>query len=185
MALKLCASADERREIVLACDESIQAVNTQEQIEALRAGEAPDSLVIPDDATRVVIRPLNTLGWQAAHLTAPVPPGLMPPATIRDDGEAPEEKGPEGMFSHLAELPEDERIEAARLFTQWQARHSVAICELGLESLSLLPDVRPCTQDGLRRFPREEVLRLPLQAIVEIAEAIARLSTVGKALQSR
>jgi hypothetical protein len=184
MALKLCASADERREIVLACDESIQAVNTQEQIEALRAGEASDSLVIPDDATRVVIRPLNTPSWQAVLSAAPAPAGVLPPSAFTEDGglsQGEAKDAQSAIEAHILSLPAEEQPAALAQLGHWNTQFNLAICELGLESVDALGDTVPYTQGGLRRFPRAAIERLPLEAIGEIAEAIARISQMGKA----
>jgi hypothetical protein len=177
MALKLHASADTRVELVLCCDESISDNNTTEALQAYRETGDMKSLTIPDEAERVFIRPLNTPTWQAVFAAAPLPRGILPPGGIIEDGEILQEK----INAHLEGLNEEEQLAATSDIDAWHTQMHLAMCEFGLESITALPDVKPVTRGGLRRFPREELERIPFPAIAEISEAISRVSQMGKA----
>ena len=70
MGIKFYPNADEKIEIVLACDPDMQEANTEEALSAYMMKEDETNLVKPDTATVFVIRPLTPMQLSAARRKA-------------------------------------------------------------------------------------------------------------------
>lgn len=158
MGLRLYPTAGVLETVYLPCDEALASANDAETLTAYMASGDASALVIPDDATRVVVRTLSPSERAHAHVHAAAESGTL------------------GIFDGR---PDTERAltdaERASLVEQAGA-HNLRVCELAVESVSAMPDVEAAQVGPRRLYPRDALLRLEPLALREIAEHVARMS---------
>ena len=183
MALTFRASTDAHAEIVLSCDESVAAANDKGTLEAYRASGDDSRLVIPDDATRVTIRPLSTRDFTVLASRGRIPQGVLPPQGIQADPDAVDGQAVGAqILAYVSTLPEDEQALRAEELALYGYDHCEGVCALGVVSISDLAGVGQSQMPGrVREYPREVLETLPKDALEEIAAHILRVSQLGKA----
>ena len=165
MGIRLYPSTRERVRIVLACDESVAAANTDTAIAAyLRSGDAvAEGLVIPADACHITIAPLApddalTITQRAGDLS-PTAREAAQSAGKADAGDVP--------------------LEVVTELASWRVRQQLWTVALSLKSCDALPGVRPAREGGREVFPIDDLLRLPIDARAEIAAYVDRISALS------
>lgn len=173
MAIRWKADTSVKIRTVLACDESVQAANTPEDIEALlKDGTQPPN--IPEDATVVEFYPLSQAQIVAALQAAGEPPrGVMVAPGLVDDTDSgdededdAEEVGPP--------------IDRAAVAAWW---HRFAI-EKAVRSVERISDSKGYVAEGVgddRIYPHYPILKLADEALLELHQHIERATSVGKA----
>ena len=181
MAIKLYPDSREVVEIVLTADEALQAVNTQEALDAYRKSGDLASLSVPADASRVRIRPMTASADSAAARDAGERPfgvwALWSMVTQRVK-DAPEGADPiEVQAQAMDEVGYTDEHSLA--LESYHLRQSLALCSYGVESISFWPDAKPTEVAGLRKYPRDLLDRLPTPVLYEISAHIQRISSLS------
>lgn len=183
MAIKLHPDARERIVVYLRADEAIAAANGPDVLDRLAAGDAT-GLVVPADAAKFTVHPLTASALAQAQ---------------RDAGDLPYEavqaaKAVEAAVkAHLAEHPGD-AVEDARAramaeqgvgveqwgaIQAWSEARALALCSLGLVECDAFPGVELVRVGGHLRFPAALLERLPMDARMELAGYVERVTGIG------
>ncbi|MDP3908848.1 MAG: hypothetical protein Q8Q14_00515 [Gemmatimonadales bacterium] len=168
MALRFYPDARTLVDVVCVCDPAVAAANTSEALQRYRASGDLSEIVVPDDASRFTIRPLN--GQAPGRATAEAGVLGKPVHDVLDrirTGEADVDRL----------TPEDEAL--FERFMVWRGRRAYNLCRYGIERVSDFPGVTAAAVGGLRCYPTEHLDRVPDEARQEIADHLDRIGSAA------
>lgn len=180
MAIKLYPDARERVTVYLRADEALAGANPPDVLEHYeRTGDA-SALVVPQDAARFVIHPLNASALSQAGRDAGDLPFDALQVSRRVEARLKAEPG-DDIDAARARLMVEEGLTAAHWgpLQAWSEARALALCSLALVECDAWPEVRPASVRGVERFPAALLDRLPMDARMELAAHVERISALG------
>lgn len=182
--MKLHPDARERVTVYLRSDEALAATNDEAALDAYERDGDATVLTIPAEAARFVIHPLTATAASAAQRDA----GDLPFDAIQVSRRV------EARFKAAceAEPTADRETLRMRLMAEegltvdqwgplqaWTEARALALCSLALVSTDIWPGESPARVAGLERYPVALLERLPMDARMELARHVERLSEPG------